>query len=389
MKHADATRAKIFPGATAAVFAAALGLGLVAVAPRPARAEDGAAAVHELSPSAEAAISRGLAWLATQQDRITGSFGGSFKVASTSLAGLAFLASGDQYDRGRYGVAIHEAVRYLLSDSVRRSPAGRPDLAFFRADDTQAQGRMHSHGMAMLFLAECFGHTSVDDQIRAALRGAVLASLEAQTERGGWGYSFRFDDDWNGPGGGDDEASVTVTQVQALRAARNVGIYVPADAIGAALHYLKVSMNTSDGACRYSLTMGDEAERKRRSFELTAAAVSTLNASGVYLGGGGPAATELTRGLAYLRASMKKWPNPTAAATDFYYYGNFYAAQAMFQAEPADWEAWWPRAYPALLDKQRDRGHWPNERNFGEVYTTASALVILQLPRRYLPIFQK
>jgi hypothetical protein len=369
------------------LFIALLVLSLGAGA-RTARAED-STAVHELSPNAEASIARGLDWLARQQDPTSGSFGKSFKVASTSLAGLALLASGDHYDRGRYGVAIHDAVRFLLSDSVKRVPLGHPDQCYFRFDDKETQGRMHSHGMAMLFLAECFGHTARDDEIRDALRGAVAASLEAQTERGGWGYSFRFDNDWNGAVGGEDEASVTVTQVQALRAARNVGIYVPADAISAALHYLKVSMNTVDGACRYSLTMGDPAERNRRSFELTAAAVSTLNASGVYLGGGGPAAAELTRGLKFLRDKMKTYKNPAAAATDFYYYGNLYAAQAMFQAEPDDWEAWYPGAFQAILDKQRDDGHWPTERNFGEAYTTASALLILQLPRRYLPIFQK
>ncbi len=351
----------------------------------PVRADDGPAAV-EITPSTGAAIERGLDRLVEMQVQQTGNFGTQYKVASTALSGLALLATGDTWGRGRYSPAIEGAVRYLLSDSVRVSVRGKPGHVIFQ--DTESQGKMHAHGFATLFLAEVYGQTPPqpprDREIHDALRGAIAASLDAQTDLGGWGYCFRHE-----PGWGDDEASVTITQIQALRAARNAGIYVPADAIVRAVGYVKASM-TPAGACRYSLTMGGAAERNRTSFELTAAAVSTLNASGVYVGAG-EGSKELERGLDYLRKAIRDpgHKNPADAASDFYFYGNFYAAQAMYQGSSEDWEFWFPRVRDALLAKQDARGHWDSPRNFGQAYATSSALLILQVPRRYLSIFQK
>jgi hypothetical protein len=366
-----------------AIAALLFAAGAAALAPAlpggAARAED-AASVEEITPGAEVAIANGLERLAAMQAPLTGNVGERYKVASTSLAGLAFLASGDGYDRGRYGRAISGCVRYLLSDTVKVRVRGRPRQWFFKDDSDQ--GRMHAHGFATLFLAEIYGQTPRDDEIRDALAGAVEASLEAQTRLGGWGYHLLGEPEF-----GEDEASVTITQIQALRAARNAGIYVPADAVARALGYVRASL-AADGSCRYSLTMRG-AESKRTSFELTAAAVSTLNASGIYLGAGGSHEQELERSLAFLRRRMREYESPARAATDFYFYGNLYAAQAMFQAAQDDWEYWFPRVRQELLQRQRSDGHWESPRNFGDAYATASALLILELPRRYLPIFQK
>lgn len=359
-------------------------LAVVAALPRAARADDGPSVV-ELTPATEDAIERGLKRLAELQVPQTGNFGKQFKVASTSLAGLALLASGDTWGRGQYSPNIESAVRYLLSDSVKVQIPRKPGFYWFR--DNESQGKMHAHGFATLFLAEVYGQTPLhpprDKEIHDALRGAVAATLDAQTDLGGWGYYFRHEAEW-----GDDEASVTITQIQALRAARNAGIYVPAEAIARAVGYVKKSM-APDGQCRYSLTMGG-AERDRKSFELTAAAVATLNASGVYIGGG-EGSLELERGLGFMRKAFTQpgLKNPADAATDFYFYGNFYAAQAMYQSTNEDWEFWFPRARQALLAKQDPRGQWESPRNFGQAYATASALLILQIPRRYLSILQK
>jgi len=345
----------------------------------PARADDTPFAA-EITPGAEVAIANGLERLAALQSPLTGNVGDKYKVATTSLAGLAFLASGDGYDRGRYGRAIAGCVRYLLSDSIMKPVRSRPGQRFFT--DGETQGRMHAHGFATLFLAEVYGQTARDDEVRDALRGAVGAILESQTRLGGWGYHLLGEPEF-----GEDEASVTITQIQALRAARNAGVYVPHDVIARALGYVKASLK-SDGSCRYSLTM-QGAESKRSSYELTAAAVATLNASGIYLGAGGLEEESLVRSLTFIRAGMRAAPTPWKAATDFEFYGNLYAAQAMFQATDEDWTYWFPKVRQHLLAKQRADGRWAEERNFGDAYATASALLMLQLPRRYLPIFQK
>ena len=57
------------------------------------------------------------------------------------------------------------------------------------------------------------------------LTKAVEYVVSAQTTRGGWGYvSAKEGNDF-------DEGSVTITQIQALRAARNAGIPVPREAV--------------------------------------------------------------------------------------------------------------------------------------------------------------
>src|SRR5262249_50703253 len=66
----------------------------------------------------EAAVARGLAWLAKQQDREKGcwEFDGSHKdsrIAATGLCLLPFLADGNTPDSGKYKDAVGKGVSYL------------------------------------------------------------------------------------------------------------------------------------------------------------------------------------------------------------------------------------------------------------------------------------
>jgi hypothetical protein len=329
--------------------------------------------------AADRAIDAGLDRLIALQDKQTGAFGDKYVVASTSFAGLAILASGEVYGRGERADAVARAVDYLLNVAATEPEPG----TIFFTQGSEPQGQMHAHGMAMLFLAECYGTTTrdLDARIARALRGAIRTSLDAQTSQGGWGYKRRGQQDF-----GTDEASVTITQIEALRACRNAGFAVPADAIRRAVAYVRRSM-TADGSCRYSLTMA-ASEASRTSFELTAAAVATLNAAGVY------DSPELDRGMRYLRAELRRFDSPGRASKDFYSYGNFYAAQAMFQAGGEDWATWYPAMRKELIEQQAPGGGWGatakrDPRGLGEAYNTASALLILEMPKRYLPIFAK
>ena len=122
----------------------------------------------------------------------------------------------------------------------------------------------------------------------------------------------------------------------------------------------------------------------RTSFELTAAAVSTLNAGGVYGG------AELELGLAYLRRRIQDREDPWQAASEFPFYGNLYAAQAFFQAGDDDFLPWFEAVRAHLIKDQvrgADGGYWENQR--GNEYATAVAVLILSIPNRYLTIFQR
>ena len=91
---------------------------------------------------------------------------------------------------------------------------------------------MHGHGFALLFLASVYGmitKASLRHQVGDTVRKAVTLTSQGQSSAGGWTYT---------PGTGD-EGSVTVTQVQALRAAHNAGFLVPRAVIEAAADYLE------------------------------------------------------------------------------------------------------------------------------------------------------
>ena len=73
---------------------------------------------------------------------------------------------------------------------------------------------MHGHGFALMYLASVYGmetNESLRKAITDAVVGGVNLTARGQSAAGGWTYI---------PGSGD-EGSVTVTQVQALRAAQN------------------------------------------------------------------------------------------------------------------------------------------------------------------------
>src|SRR5271165_5746512 len=99
-----------------------------------------------LTPDTDRAIQSGLAWLAKNQNA-DGSFGGGTyrgNIAVTSLAGLAFMASGSS--PGPYGGPIDRALAYVMENTA---PSG-----FIAVSGSATHGPMYSHGFGTLFLAE-------------------------------------------------------------------------------------------------------------------------------------------------------------------------------------------------------------------------------------------
>ena len=99
-------------------------------------------------PNAEhdAAIERGLAFLARQQAKDGSWGGGGPKLAMTGLSLMAFLAGGHTPDVGRHGGVVRDAVDFL----VRQQPE---DGYYGKLDGS----RMYGHGIVTLALAEAYG----------------------------------------------------------------------------------------------------------------------------------------------------------------------------------------------------------------------------------------
>ncbi len=190
-----------------------------------------------MTPETDRAIQSGLAWLARNQNA-DGSFGsGTYRgnIAVTSLAGLAFMSSGSSPGRGPYGAPIDKALAYVMENT---SPSG-----FIAVPGSSTHGPMYSHGFGTLFLAEAYGMTH-RPEIREKLRKAVQLIIDTQNNEGGWRYQ---------PVKHDADLSVTICQINALRAARNAGLYVPKDTVDACIRYVKQSQNP-DGGFRYMLS---------------------------------------------------------------------------------------------------------------------------------------
>ena len=68
-----------------------------------------------------------------------------------------------------------------------------------------------------------------------------------------------------------------------------------------------------------------------------------------------------------------------------YFYGNYYAVQAMFLAGGDYWANWYPAIRDQLIARQTPDGNWTGD--FTDDYATSMALIILQMPNRYLPVY--
>jgi prenyltransferase beta subunit len=309
-----------------------------------------------ITPATQTAIDRGLAWLAARQND-DGSFAGtgySRNVAVVSLAGMAFLASGDSPGRGQYGEQVTRCMRYVLD--------AEDESGFICQTAYTSHGPMYDHGFGALFLAEVYG-MAPDSEIRDKLARAVKLIVSTQNSEGGWRYQPRVS---------EADISVTICQVMALRAARNAGIYVPNETIDRCIDYVKRSQN-ADGGFMYMLQGGPS------RFPRSAAGVVALYSAGIYEG------EEIRKGLDYL---MQHFPKAEELSRDTHaMYGHYYAVQAMWQAGGEHWEKWYPAVQEVLLAQQLADGSWMDL--ICPEYGTAMACLVLQMPNNYLPIFQR
>ena len=311
-----------------------------------------------VTPETQRVIDRGLAYLVRQQ-HVDGSWGSgsNYKrnVAVTSLSGMALLSAGHVPGRGVYGKELDKSIEYVLSCA---SPSG-----FIKRDDVMEHGPMYGHGFATLYLAEVYG-MSPKKEIRDVLRAATQLIINSQNKEGGWRYK---------PDGKDADVSVTVCQMMALRAARNCGIAVPKTTVDNCVEYVRKCQN-SDGGFRYQL-----AGRPMSDFPRSAAGIVVLYNAGVTDG------RDVERGLAYL---MRSPPRGELLRSDpHYFYGQYYAVQAMWHAGEDHWKQWYPAIRDELVSRQLPDGGWSDPIN--DEYGTAMASLILQMPNNVLPIFQR
>jgi hypothetical protein len=289
---------------------------------------------------------------------------------------MALLCEGSTIREGKYRDNIRRAVNYLMD---RAQPNG---LIGLRGDFRYLQG----HGLATMFLSCVVGeeeNARRREKLVSILEKACKYTRDAQTSRGGWG-------DLTAKEGNDFDASPrTITQIQALRAARNAGIIVPNNAIKDAQNYLQDSTD-DQGGVRYSLASGGGG-----GLALTAAAIACGFSSGDYKG------DLVKKWLGYFQRSHPSLLDGQRIGHDVF--AHYYSAQVVYvlgedrfkklfpdarEDELLTWKKYRKSVFDEFKRTQGADGCW-TARMVGPVYVTACYLTVLQLDKAALPIYMR
>lgn len=305
-----------------------------------------------LTPEVRQAISNGLAYLAKTQKE-DGSWGDKHPVADTSLALMAFMLQGHVPGRAPYGKNMDRAISYLVG-------IGKKGHMGYLGTPNNHAG-MYEHGLAILALSEAWGQ-STNPEIRTALKRAVAVTVHAQNPQGGWRYN---------PEPRDADLSMTVMQILAISSAKEAGIAVGDDVLQNAAKFVLYCQDETSGGFGYTGPSGP-------GFARTAAGVMSLIMCGQR---DHPA---VRRGMIFLRA----YPDHKfSGRASHFLYAHYYAIQCMYQLGDADFNAWYPKITKSLLEKQDTGGRWNLQE--GEAYSTSMSILILGVPYRFLPIYQR
>jgi hypothetical protein len=324
------------------------------------------AAEEPVAPQTEAAIDRGLKYLADKQEK-EGTWHTNLGPSSavTSLAAMAFLARGHVPGQGPYGDKINLAIDYVVAHQM---PNGLLSAS---------NGTMYDHGVSTVMLCEAFG--MVDEtrkpRLEAAIAKAAKVILDAQKipqgpHQGGWRYQINS---------ADADISVTGWQLMALRGAANCGAAVPKDALEKGVAYIR-RLAVKEGGFGYQGGGGPNRAR-------TGTGILSLEMLGQHT----PKEPHLPEALAGGEYLLK---NPlTNPGDEFYYYSVYYGSQAANQLGGKYWDGIYPKIRETLLGRQRQDGSWPDgpsaEQSAGPAYSTSMAVLALCVPYRYLPLYQK
>jgi len=321
----------------------------------------------------EEAVERGLRWIAAHQDEDGGwSFDlkkgtcrGQCKnvgsepntAAATALAILPFLGAGYTHQEGIYEDTLRRGLYYML----RRGRVTENGLDFQEG----TKSGMYAQGLVAIVLCEAFAMTR-DPALKDPAQQAIRFIEYAQDKKGG-GWRYRPQE----PG----DTTVTGWQLMALKSAEMAGLKVDRSVHYAAQRFL--DSVASDEGSQY----GYLDKTPRRS---TTAIALLCRMYGGWVRGN----PQLVRGIGHLAS----WG---PSATDIYY--NYYATQVLRHWGGSDWKRWNDAMREYLISMQETKGHesgsWyfddEHSRVGGRLYTTALAVMILEVYYRYMPLYGK
>lgn len=301
----------------------------------------------KLDDQAINAIERAQEWLAASQNS-DGSWG-SAHGQNTGVAAFAIMAlmiGGNVPGEGKYAKNIGMGVQFLLNQ--------QRESGVIYGDKKSAV--MYQHALATLALTEAYGMTR-NPRIRTAIIKAINLIVETQHPEGGWRYMPKVE---------RGDISVTVMQVMALKAAVESGIYVPDDTMKRAIKFVKGCYNPKEKGFAYMMGQGEA------KFARTAAGMVSLQTVGLHKD---PVIPDVVQYL-------MKTGDPNSKENHFWY-GHYYMSVGLYHYGGPSWKAYYPKIKKKILEDWGTRGHHQ------DVLTTAWGVMIMGVPYRYLPIYQR
>ena len=317
-----------------------------------------------IPPEVETIYERGLSFLADSQTDTGGWQDGQSGSGVDGICLMAFLASGEDPNYGRYAPNIRRALRAMI-----------------RAQDGETgylPSSMYHHGFAMLALSEAYG--AVDDSllwqgdaateggdksnqrtIAEALDLSIRCAVTSQ-EKNRWG-AWRYSPDSN-----DADTSVAGAVLMGLLAARNAGMQVPDASIESALEYMRRSTG-KNGYVAYSGGFGGMGESMNRS------AIATL----VHAVSKQTDTWEYEATLEHISSRLEH-----RESGHYLEYFRYYMAQSLFQGDYEGWQKWNAATIRQLEETQQENGSFNNTS-----YQTGMSLLALALNYRFLPIYER
>jgi hypothetical protein len=330
----------------------------------------------------EAAVARGLEWLARHQSEdghwslhgfmdgrcnCTGG-GRNNDVAGTAFGLLPMLGAGQTHkgatgnNTGKYTRNVDRALKYLV---LKQNSEG-----YFG-------GGMYAHGLASIAMCEAYGLTR-DPALRKPAERAIVFIVKAQDNvGGGWRYEPRQAGD----------TSVVGWQVMALKSAQLAGIDVPSMAFERADKFLNSVASSDGGAYGYDRP---PPEAQEKATAMTAVGLLCRQ----YMGWG--------RDRPELQAGIARIANAPARNSRSLYY-TYYAAQVMHHMGGDPWKKWNEPMRDFLIEAQdagntprrgHQRGSWDSRRDRfhrdgGRLMMTSLCILTLEVYYRHLPLYRR
>jgi hypothetical protein len=341
-----------------------------------------ATAGWEITAESEAAIDRGLRWLAANQGP-EGNWG-SDDLGLVAVGAGAFLSAGHLPGIGQHGEACERALTYVVT---RAKPSGLLNIAAQQRD-------MYNHGLATFVLGQAYGMTG-DARVGKVLDRALKLIARTQGPVGGWAYQAVPQ---------DGDLSLSVMQAKALRSAVDSGFEIPPSVIEKAItnvrgHYFAQGGNPRMPETELKKLPGQFTYAKgggNATVAMAAAGVVCLQEFGQY--DDWRIAKSMERVTAELAKIKPQQAHNGQLPLDAYTLN--YVGQSLYQVGGPGWRQHYPALRDALVGSQvidpknpANDGKWAAGGHVGgkpgDLYGTAVAVFVLAIPNRYLPILQE